>query len=404
MSDFHQTGKVATFHRLGQLNLEKMEEDLLEISRHRGITLVLPSLYSELERPALKNIVKELKKVSYIREIVVALGSATSAQFEIAKEFFSVLPQKTSIIWINGPRIQSLYNELKKVNLNPGPDGKGRGAWTAYGYVIADEGSQVIALHDCDITTYSRELLGRLVFPVASTNMSYEFCKGYYSRVTDKMHGRVTRLFVTPLIRSLIKMVGSRDILLYYDSFRYPLAGEFSMITDLARINRIPADWGLEVGVLAEVYRNCSIKRICQVELCDNYEHKHRPLSADNQSRGLNKMAIDIAKTIFRILASEGIVYSPGFFEALRAIYLRLAQDTIARYHGEAMINGLKYDRHKEGIAVEVFTRAILKAGQIITDDPLGPPLIPNWNRVFSALPDFSARLLEAVETDNNRN
>ncbi len=401
MSDFHQTGQVATFHRLGKCNLEKMEQDLLEISKHRGITLVLPSLYSELQGAALKNIVKELKEVKYIREIVVTLGVANAEEFKAAKKFFSVLPQKTTIIWNDGPRIQALYEELKNVNLNPGPNGKGRSAWMAYGYVVVEEGSQVIALHDCDITTYSREILGRLVFPVASTYMAYEFCKGYYSRVTDKMHGRVTRLFVTPLIRSLIKMVGDVKILHYYDSFRYPLAGEFSMITDLARINRIPADWGLEVGVLAEIYRNCSVKRICQVALCDNYEHKHRPLSQTNPQKGLNKMAIDIAKTIFRTLASEGVVYSPGFFESLRATYLRLAQDTIARYHGDALLNGLKYDRHKEGTAVEVFTEAIHRAGETITKDPLGPPLIPNWNRVFAAMPDFADRLIETIGADN---
>ncbi|MDY6855534.1 MAG: hypothetical protein SWO11_12655 [Thermodesulfobacteriota bacterium] len=56
------------------------------------------------------------------------------------------------------------------------------------------------------------------------------------------MHGRVTRLFVTPLIKALMKILGNIDILCYYDSFRYPLAGEFLMITDLALINSIPAD------------------------------------------------------------------------------------------------------------------------------------------------------------------
>jgi glucosyl-3-phosphoglycerate synthase len=113
-------------------------------------------------------------------------------------------------------------------------------------------------------------------------------------------------------------------------------------------------------------------------------------------------MAIDIAKTIFRILATEGVIYSPGFFDSLRSTYRRLAQDTIARYHGDALLNGLKYDRHKEGTAVEVFTEAIRRAGEIITEDPLGPPQIPNWNRVFAAIPDFSEKLLETIGTDNS--
>ncbi len=402
MSDFYQTGMVATLHRLGSPDVERLEESLLAFSRLRGVTLVLPSLFSELAGPALAGIVKELSRVRYIREIVVTLGPATMDEFSQAREFFSVLPQPTTILWNSGPGIESLYHLMREYGLDPGPDGKGRSAWMAYGYVLAEGGSQVIALHDCDIITYCRELLGRLIFPVLSTNLDFEFCKGYYSRVTDKMHGRVTRLFVTPLVRALIKTVGHLDILHYYDSFRYPLAGEFSMLTDLARFNRIPADWGLEVGVLAEVYRNSSVKRICQVELCDNYEHKHQDLSPENPESGLNRMATDIAKSIFRTLASEGIVFSQGFFNTLRAAYLRIAQDTIVRYHGDAIINGLTYDRHEEGIAVEVFTNAIDRAGRIITEDPLGPPEIPAWNRVFAAIPNFSEKLMETVRQDNS--
>jgi glucosyl-3-phosphoglycerate synthase len=138
------------------------------------------------------------------------------------------------------------------------------------------------------------------------------------------------------------------------------------------------------------------------VELCDNYEHKHQVLSPDDPQSGLNRMATDIAKSIFRTLASEGIVFSHGFFNTLRAAYLRIAEDTIARYHGDAIINGLTYDRHEEAVAVEVFIQAIDRAGRIITEDPLGPPQIPAWNRVFAAIPNFSEKLLEAVRQDNS--
>ncbi len=118
--------------------------------------------------------------------------------------------------------------------------------------------TDVIALHDCDIVSYSREMLARLCYPVVNPNIDVVVCKGFYSRVTDRMHGRVTRLLITPLIRALQKLVGGHDFLAFLDSFRYPLAGEFCMTTDLAWVNRIPWDWGLEVGVLSEVFRNYS--------------------------------------------------------------------------------------------------------------------------------------------------
>ena len=401
MSDFFQNGMIASFHRLGVPDTERLEQDLWNMTRIRGVTLVLPSLFAELTRPALQGIVQELRNVRYIREIVIALGPCSDDEFAYAGEYFSVLPQKTTLLRIKGGRLTALTERLRSVGLNPGPYGKGLAAWIAYGYVIAEGQSEVIALHDCDIVTYSRELLGRLIYPVVSTQLDFEFCKGYYSRVTDRMHGRVTRLFLTPLIRALTQIVGPMPILQYYDSFRYPLAGEFSMMTNLARLNRIPGDWGLEVGVLAEVYRNCSVKRVCQVELCDNYEHKHQELSPDDTTKGLHRMAIDIAKSLFVTLEGEGVVFSRGFFNSLRASYRRIAQDMIVRYEGDANINGLNYDRHDEGGAVDMFTEVINTTGEVVRNDPIGPPLIPNWNRVFAAIPDIGQQLLEAVRQDN---
>jgi glucosyl-3-phosphoglycerate synthase len=401
MGDFFQPGVITTFHRMKKVNLEQMETELEFFSRYNPIALVLPSLFSELKEKALKTIVSEIEKVKYIRQVIVTLGRADEKEFDHAKEFFSVLPQQTIVVWNNGPRIQSLYDILDKNDISAGEDGKGRSTWMAFGYVLASEKAEVIALHDCDILSYDREFLARLCYPLVNPNLGYEFCKGYYSRVTNKMHGRVTRLFVTPLIRSLERLLGYLPFLVYLDSFRYPLAGEFSMITDLARINRIPWDWGLEVGILSEVFRNCSLRRICQVDLTENYEHKHQELSSEDPSQGLLRMVIDIAKNLFRNLASEGIDLSESLLKTLKATYLRTAQEAITKYHDDAAINGLDFDRHEEGIAVDTFTKGIDLASKAFVEDPLQIPLIPNWSRVTSAIPDFLERLKNAVDDDN---
>lgn len=401
MADFYQTGVVATFHRLGKLNLEKIEAELSWYANERPIALVLPSLYSELEGDALKGIVRELREVKYVREIVVALGPATEEEFRHAKNFFSVLPQKKSIIWNTGERIGEIYKTIARAELPIGEQGKGRSAWMAYGYVLSQLEFQAIALHDCDILTYSRDMLARLCYPVLNPNLDYDFCKGFYSRVSDRLHGRMTRLLVTPLLRSLQRILGYLPILLFFDSFRYPLAGEFSMDIDMARINKIPGDWGLEVGVLAEVYRNTSLRRVCQVDIAENYEHKHQELSPEDATKGLHKMCVDICKSVFRTLASEGIVFSGGFFKTLVATYVRTAQDMLKRYEDDAAINGLVFDRHAESLAVETFTNGLKKAAEIITEDPLGVPLIASWDRVTSAIPDILDKLRVAVEEDN---
>jgi len=401
MADFYQTGVFATLHRLGRYRVEEIEKKLQKYSVERPIALILPSLYSELEGEALKQILNELKEVQYIKEIVVTLGPASEKEFLNAKNFFSVLPQKTRIVWNDGKNIKKLYKAIESEDLPTGLKGKGRSVWMAFGYILAQHEFSAIALHDCDITTYSRDMLARLCYPVTNPSLDYDFCKGYYTRVTDKMHGRATRLLVTPLIRALEKIIGHHPLLMFFDSFRYILAGEFSMDINLARVNKIPGDWGLEVGTLAEVYRNTSINRVCQVDIADNYEHKHQSLSPEDASKGLHKMCVDICKSIFRTLASEGIVFSDGFFKTLVATYTRTAQDMLKRYEDDASINGLVFDRHEESLAVDTFTKGINKAAEMIMRDPLGVPLIASWDRVTAAIPDILDRIFQAVQEDN---
>jgi len=401
MSDFYQGGVITTLHNLGKQSLERLETELREYSSVRPVALVLPALYSEFEGPAMPRIVEELAKVKYIKEIVLVLDKASEKQFLNAKEFMSPISSDVMIIHNDGRRIGEIYDTIERNGLDVGQRGKGRSTWLAYGYVIARGQSDIIALHDCDIVTYSREMLARLCYPVVNPNLDYAFCKGFYSRVTDRMHGRVTRLLVTPLVRSIQQLHGEHSFLTFLDSFRYPLAGEFCMGIDMARVNRIPWDWGLEVGSLAEVFRNYSPHRVCQVDIAVTYEHKHQVLSADDPEQGLLKMAIDICKSIFRTLASEGVVFSDGFFKSLAVAYQRFAEDTIVKYEADASINGLIFDRHEEAKAVEAFTRAIGLAAKAFRENPMGTTLIPNWNRVTSAIPGILDMLKKAVDEDN---
>ena len=405
MSDFHQGGVITTLHRLGRPDVPRLEADLMDSASVRPISLVLPCLHAELHGAGLKGIIDALRGVRYLRQVVVSTsGTSERFEYEQMRDAFDGVTTRTgeapTLLWNSGPRIEGLLRRLREEGLDPGENGKGRAAWLAYGYVLATNVSRVIALHDCDIRDYNAELLARLCYPTAHTNLNYEFAKGYYGRVTDRLYGRVTRLFVTPLLAAMKSVLGSLPLLEYLDSFRYPLAGECSMTTDLARSTRIPADWGLEVGMLVEVYRNCSPKRICQVDLVDNYDHKHQDLSENDARRGLHRMVVDIAASLIRNLASYGVEFDAGFLNTLISAYMRKAQDAIASYSDDAALNGLIFDRHEEELAVETFSRALRVAGLDFVRDPMGAPQIPNWNRVTSALPGFLDELREAVEAD----
>jgi glucosyl-3-phosphoglycerate synthase len=402
MADFFQNGDITTLHRLTDRSLEEMEHELNDHVRKRPIGLILPSLYSELSGPALSRILDELQHADYISHIIIGLDRADETEFRHAQAFFSRLPQRTHLLWQDGPRLRGLDDELRERDLSPPEPGKGRNVWFCLGYALAIEELTAVGLHDCDIVTYKRDLPARLFYPLVHPNSSFEYAKGYYARVNlNKLGGRVTRLFVTPLIRALRMMVGSLEYLDFMDSFRYPLSGEFAMSMDLASQVRIPSDWGLEVGLLSEVYRNISRHQICQVDIADHYDHKHQDLSAHDREGGLAKMSRDIAKSFYRKMATEGIQMNQAFFRSLKAAYLRKALDMVEMYYHDATINNLSFNRHAEEEAIEVFQQSIVEAGQAFLDNPLEAPFIANWKRILSAMPDFNQRLYQAVEADN---
>jgi len=401
MGDFHQSGVITTLHNLGSRPVEALEAELVEFAKTRPMALILPCLYSELEGPAMENIVAELAKVPYLSQIVIGLDRADESQYKKALEFFKVLPQDHVVLWNDGPRLKALDSELSKLGLEPKQMGKGRNVWYCMGYLLSQGKAEAIALHDCDIVTYSRDMLAKLIYPVANPAFNYEFCKGYYARVANNtINGRVCRLLVTPLLRALKKIIGAHDYLEYMDSYRYPLAGEFSMRADVLQGIRIPSDWGLEIGVLSETYRNYSNNHLCQVDIADIYDHKHQDVSYDDETGGLSRMSIDISKAIFRKLATTGVVLSLETFRTLKATYYRLALDMVDSYHSDAMINGLNLDIHNEEKAVELFAENIMKAGHYFLENPQETPFIPSWTRVKSALPELGNNFIAAVEQD----
>ena len=404
MSDFYQNGIITTLHNLSHRKVEDMESELVGFSDRRPMGLLLPSLYSELQGEALVDIVDKLKDVPYLSEIVIGLDRANEDEYRHAIEFFSGLPQHHRILWNDGPALKALDKELEALDLAPKELGKGRNVWYCMGYFLATGRSESIALHDCDIVTYDRDLLARLIYPVANPQFSYNFSKGYYSRIAEgSMNGRVCRLFVTPMLRSLKKVFGELEYLQYMDSYRYALAGEFSFRKDVLSDIRIPSDWGLEIGVLSEMHRNYSTNRLCQVDIADFYDHKHQILSEEDDKKGLSKMSIDISKAFFRKLATQGQTFNCETFRTIKATYYRIALDLIETYHADAVMNNLAFDIHKEEKAVELFAKNIIKAGEMFLKKPMEKPFIPSWSRVISAKPDVLQHLSEAVEADHKK-
>ncbi|EMI26490.1 glycosyltransferase family protein [Rhodopirellula europaea] len=398
MPDFYQHDMITTIHDLRSAKLDNLESMLRESTRNHDIGLVLPVTASDMRAEPFDVIVRELAQADYIASIVVSLGVAPDqSDYDETCAKIAPLGDRAKVLWTDGPEVQGLYNELIESGIDVSVPGKGRSVWTAFGYLLDDPNIETFVLHDCDIVDYDRQLLTRLCLPMVHPGLDFEFCKAYYARVTDRMHGRVVRLLVAPLLRALMQCFPENQFVRFLGNFRYPLSGEFSLTRNLARTNRVASDWGLEVGTLADVYRNTSHKRVCQVDLARLYEHKHQTLAVDQPSSGLIKMALDILTTIYRTLASQGIVFGESTFVTLRASFLRIAQDCIRQYAADARVNSLKYDRHSEEMAIEAFAQCVTQAGEIFAADPSGNPSIPNWTRVRAAFPEFTSRLRETV-------
>jgi glucosyl-3-phosphoglycerate synthase len=398
MSDFHQWGPVTVLPRLRDLQVEHLEARIRALTPKFPVALVIPMIPAELERPALAHILDELVRIHYLESLVISLNKASAEDYARTARFFERFPGRKVILWSESRAVQRFLEQMQASGLNVGSPGKGRACWLAMGYLLAVENVDYLAFLDADVANFSREMLARLILPALDPIVDFDFVKAYYARFSDRLYGRVTRLFLSPLLAAFTRLIGSDPYIRYLSSFRYPLSGEFAVQRDLASRMRLPSDWGLEIVTLFEALRHRAPVRICQVEIADRFEHKHSDLSAEDPSRGLNRMARDVCTHLLRTLAAAGVVLYEGLFKSLVAAYQREAEDAVADSYGVAMINGLAYDRHQEEIEVQTFAVALRSSIDEFQADPSGPPLVPNWSRVWAGVHDAGPQLLAAVE------
>jgi len=394
--DFSQ-GVVTTLQDL-KVNKKDLLRKVKTYAKERPVSIVVPMLFEELKRKTAHMIIEKMNYCDYASDIIIALAAENEKEYIEALRSFQRLKVPHKVVWCNGPSVGEVLRELKEEGLDVLKyKGKGRDVWIAMG--IATIEADAIALHDADIITYDETLPAKLLFPLIEPSLDYTFNKGYYARIGNNMlYGRVTRLFVQPLIEALIERIGYEiEFLNYLRSFRYPLSGEFAIKSDIALDISIPSDWGLEIGILSEVYKRVSVKHVCQTDL-GKYDHKHQGIG--DLSKGLVKMSGDIFRTLLHHLTEGAYIdVTPSFLRSLQVIYRRIAKDYIKKYFSLARFNGLRYNRHKEETTVERFAEVIIDAGEKFLEKPV-ENRIPNWLRAMSAVEGIRDLLLEAVERD----
>ncbi len=420
MTDFQQEPLLTTLHALytafdPAAYLANLERRLEEHARQENLVLLLPSLFSELrEGGALENILAQIQEVRYLKHVVVALGGTREEEdFVHAREYFGRLAtpeREVTMVWVDGPRMQQVIHGIGERGIVIGEAGKGQSVWAALGYIFACDLADVIALHDCDIVTYNRTLLGRLFEPVANPNNDFRFCKGYYPRISPTervMKGRATRLFVTPFVDTLAQIMCQRGhhelekFFNFHRTFKYPLAGEFCFTESLARSLNIAYDWGLEVATLSQVYDQLLPRQIAQIDLAGNYEHKHQEMSEQDTRKGLHRMVVDIAKFYLTYMRSHGVPLDDAFVDMILHTYYQNALKYIRKYSFDAEVNDLGFDLYQEETAASHF-RGFLWDAWEQSKGPQEAKLLPSWNRVTYAIPEVFAWLRDAVQADNS--
>jgi glucosyl-3-phosphoglycerate synthase len=395
MADFY-INKLPTFSLLHGESTGSMEKKILSESRKIPIGVLIPALYTDLSGTAMRSIIHQLAAMDFIKQVYICLDQASEDEYKSAISITKPLGKKGVLIWNDSPRVRKVLAEVEK-ELFVGLRGKGNSVWTGLGYVIAKGDVSALAFHDADIITYDKDFLIRLLFPIV--HLKYQFSKGYYIRYNERFYGRVTRLFYFPFIRALKDIFGATEFIDYMGDFRYPLSGEFATFVSQARMMQFPCDWGIEVGILGEIFRNMRVNRICQVEITSRYDHKHQRVGT-SPDKGLYKMASDIARTFFTFLASNGRIMGLDVFNSIRLAYLKNAREIAGIYesYAEMYSDRITYDFHDELKTVDLFAQGIDHATKNFYSNPKGSPMIPDWKRVESAVDGVLKKLAHAVE------
>jgi glucosyl-3-phosphoglycerate synthase len=387
--------KIATIHDFN-LDNEMMANRLMELKNQYPAGLIIPILSSDIQNIGLPKMIQDINQCQYLKKVIIALSTNNPKEYDQAMQLSKDFKVPCEVAWCNKPEVTQILEELKHKGLDvTSLSGKGKDVWIATG--IASLDLFAFALHDSDIVTYNKTIPTKLLYPIIEPKLDFFISKGYYARIDQtnhKLYGRLNRLFIGPLLEVLQEKLQYSKFLTYLQSFSYPLAGEIAVYSDLATHLRIPNDWGLEIGLLAELYRNAAYRRICEVDL-GIYDHRHKTVRNDS----LLKTAEDSFVTLLRTLTeTENIEVSDPFLISLQVAYRRLSQDKIRQYHAEAICNNFDYNRHEEEVDVDLLCNVILTGGRKYLENPIKAQL-PDWLRTISAMPNIRERLRdEAIE------
>ena len=191
--DFQQ-GLITTIHEYGIT--KDLINELNKGLKNRPTAILIPCLYEEFERPALKSIKEVLKNLNGLNELVIALSAKSIEQVKSAKSFFESMPFPVHLQWTNSPSVIELLKSQEKNGLELlGTPGKGWAVWQGIG--VATRKSEVVALFDADIRTFSSLYPSKMILPLLDDSYGISYVKAFYSRLSLETNESVSYTHLT---------------------------------------------------------------------------------------------------------------------------------------------------------------------------------------------------------------
>ena len=331
MSDFAQHGPILTLPCLETSSADALEHEVLpHLTQRNPVALILPCIAADALADPLRQILECLEKTIWIQHILVPVNGLSPEDFKVAATaLLNSYPQLPLTV---------LHTDADLPQLQPG---KGSNVLNALRLLKSQSFTGIVALQDADHVSFRSDALARLVHPVVDRTFGLELAKQFYSRCDHRLHGRVSRLFLAPLLETLTTTLPA-NLARFLNAFRYPLAGECALSMRFAEHIQIPAGWGLEIALLTEAHRILSPEAVCQVGSPRPHQHRHH-----QDSQHLLEQCRAILNTLATHPSSEGKLTQ----EALLNLQPLFAQAQLRALRSSSLVaraNALQYDTESE--------------------------------------------------------
>lgn len=250
---------------------------LMAAKEDRRISLVLPARDEEATVGGIVATVRRdlVDSVPLIDEVVVIDSGSTDSTARVAADAGATVVDAAELFPELGPAL-----------------GKGDAMWRS----LAAAKGDIVAWVDADIEDFDSRMATGVLGPVL-TDTAVVLAKGFYRRpmvrpdgsVTPSGGGRVTELVARPLLSLLFPDLAG---------FVQPLAGEYAVRRDAAESVPFAVGYGVEVGLLVDMWRRYGIGALAQVDL-EERVHRNRPLEQ------LGRTSFEVQHTLLRRAAPE---------------------------------------------------------------------------------------------------